>query len=60
MYDDYKINSLHIMLPKTGAYVKYYDGKTNWMYFFIEGGDVLGNIILIGTNSTLVLQKRNS
>ena len=48
------------MLPKTGAYVKYYDGKTNWMYFFIEGGDVLGNIILIGTNSTLVLQKRNS
>ena len=26
--DDYKIKPLHIMLPKTSAYVKHYDGET--------------------------------
>ena len=34
--DDYKIKPLHIMLPKTSAYVKRYDGKTKWMHFFID------------------------
>ena len=29
------------MLPKTSAYVKDYDGETNWMYFLIEDDDVL-------------------
>ena len=41
LYDDYRIKSLHIMLPKTSAYVKSYEGQTNWMYFFIEDDDLL-------------------
>ena len=35
-----KVKPLHIMLPKTSAYVKDYDGQTKWMYFLIED-DVL-------------------
>ena len=26
LYNDHKVKSLHIMLPKTSAYVKGYDG----------------------------------
>ena len=29
------------MLPKRSAYVKSYDGQTEWMYFLIEDDDVL-------------------
>ena len=29
------------MLSKTSAYVKSYDGHTKWMYFLIEGDDLL-------------------
>ena len=29
------------MLPKTGAYVKGYDGQTKWTYFLIEDVDLL-------------------
>ena len=36
-----KVKSLHIMLPKTTAYVKSYDGQTDWMYFLIKGDDLL-------------------
>ena len=39
LYD--KVKPLHIMLPKTSAYVKSYDGKTKWMYFLIEDDDLL-------------------
>ena len=28
LYDNHKVKSLHIMLPKTSAYVKSYDGQT--------------------------------
>ena len=31
LYDDYVIKLLHIMLPKTKAYVKDYDGQTKLM-----------------------------
>ena len=41
MCDDYKIKPLQIILPKTKAYVKSYDGQTKWMYFLIEGDDLL-------------------
>ena len=33
LHDDYKIEPLHIMPPKTSAYVKSYDVKTKWMCF---------------------------
>ena len=29
--DDHKVTPLHIMLPKTSAYVKSYDGETKWV-----------------------------
>ena len=29
------------MLPKTSAYIKIYDGQTEWMYFLIEDDDLL-------------------
>ena len=38
-----KIKSLHIILPKTGAYVKSYDEQTKWMYFLIKDNDLLEN-----------------
>ena len=40
LYDNHKVKPLHIMLPKTSAYVKSYDGQTKWMYFLIEDDDV--------------------
>ena len=40
MYNDHKVKSLHIMLPKTSDYVKSYDGKTKWIYFLIENEDL--------------------
>ena len=41
MYNDHKINPLHITLPKTSAYVKSYDERTRWMYFLIEDDEFL-------------------
>ena len=40
MHDDYKAKPLHIVLPKTSAYVKSTNGKTKWMYFLIEDNDL--------------------
>ena len=34
LYNDHKVKPLQIMLPKTSAYVKSYDGQTKWMFFF--------------------------
>ena len=33
LYNGTKVKPLYIMLPKTNANVKSYDGKTKWMYF---------------------------
>ena len=41
LHNDYKVKPLHIMLPKTSAYVKGYDEQTKWMYFLIEEDDLL-------------------
>ena len=41
MYKDHKVKPLHIMLPKTSAYVKRYDGQSKWIHFFIEDDDLL-------------------
>ena len=40
LYND-KVKPSYIMLPKTSAYVKSYDGQTKWVYFLIEDDDVL-------------------
>ena len=39
LYDNHKVKPLHIMLPKTTAYVKSYDVQTKWIYFLIEDDD---------------------
>ena len=41
LHYDHKIKPLHIMLPKTSAYVKGYHGQTRWKYFLIENDDLL-------------------
>ena len=41
LHNDKKVKPLHIMLPKTSAYVKSYNGQTKWMYFLIEDDDLL-------------------
>ena len=33
LYNDDKVKPLHIMIPKTSAYVKIYERQTKWMYF---------------------------
>ena len=38
-YYDNKVKPLNIMIPKTNAYVKSYDGQTKWIYFLIEDDD---------------------
>ena len=39
LYNDDKVRSLHIILPKISAYVKSYDGQTKRMYFLIKDDD---------------------
>ena len=41
MYKGNKVKPLNINLPKTSTYVKGYDRQTKWVYFFIEGDDLL-------------------
>ena len=41
MYNDHEVKPSHIMLPKTSAYVKSYDGQTKWVYFLIEDDGLL-------------------
>ena len=41
LYHDHKAKPLIIMLPKTNAYVKSYDGQTKRMYFLTEDDDLL-------------------
>ena len=41
LYNDDKVKPLHIILPKSSAYVRSYDGQTKWMYFLIEDDDLL-------------------
>ena len=41
LFNDYKVEPLHIVLPKTSTYVKSYDEQTKWMYFLIEDRDLI-------------------
>ena len=41
LYNDNKVKPLHIMLPKTMAYLKSYDELTKWIYFWTEDDDLL-------------------
>ena len=39
LYNGNRVKPLHIMLPKTSAYVKSYDEQTKWIYFLIQDVD---------------------
>ena len=41
LYNDRTVKPLHLMLPKTSAYVKSYDGQTKWVYFLNKDDDLL-------------------
>ena len=41
LYNDHKVRLLQIILPKTSAYVKSYDGQIKLMHFLIEKDDLL-------------------
>ena len=41
MYNYYNVKLLHIIPPKTSAYVKNYDGQNKWMYILIGYDDLL-------------------
>ena len=51
-----KVKPLHIMLPKTSAYVKCYDGQTKWI-FLIEDDDLFKKYKLFGIKSVLISKK---
>ena len=57
MYNNSKVRPLHIILPKTSAYVKSYDGHTKWMYFLIEDGDLLEKCNAIWENISVDIKK---
>ena len=54
LYNEHNVKALHIILPKTSAYIKSYDGQTKCMYFLIEGDKLLKYIILFGIKSALI------
>ena len=57
LYNYHKIKSLHIMLPKTSAYVKSYDGQTKWMYFLIKYDNLLEEYNTIWENVSADIKK---
>ena len=52
------ILKLYIMLPKTSAYVKGYDGKTKWMYILIEDDDLLKKYNTIWDKVNAAIKKK--
>ena len=57
MYNNYKIKPLHVMLPKTRAYVKCYDGQTKWICFLIEDDDLLEKYNTIWDQASFDIKK---
>ena len=57
LYDNHKGKPLHIMLPKTSAYVKHYDGQTKSMYFMIQNDDLFKNYNTIWDKVSVVIKK---
>ena len=60
MYNDHKVKPLHIMLPKTSAYVKSPDGQTNWACFLIGDDELLEKYNTIWDKVTTDIKKIKS
>ena len=46
------------MFPKTGAYIKSYDGQTKWMFFLIEDDDLLEKYNTIWDNVSFDIKEK--
>ena len=57
LYDDYKIQLLHIMLPKKRAYVKRFHGQAKCMYFLLEDEDLFKKYNTIWDKVSKVFKK---
>ena len=57
LHSNNKVKLLDIMLPKTSAYVKCYDGQTKWVYFLIEDDDLLEKYNAIWDKVSAVIKK---
>ena len=60
MYDDYRIKSLHIILPKPNAHMNIYHGQTKWMYFLIKDDDLLDKYNTIWDKVSSDIKKSDS
>ena len=58
LHIDHKAKPLHIMLPRTSAYVKSYDWQTKWMYFLIKDDDLVENYNTIRDKVSADIRKR--
>ena len=53
-----KVKQLNIMLPKTSAYVKIYDGQAKWMDLLIEFDDVIEKYNTIWDKASADIKKK--
>ena len=53
-FDEDKIKTFSIILPKPNAYVKSYNAETKWMYFSNEDEELLKYIVTYGIKLTVV------
>ena len=59
LYNDNKVRPLHIIPPKTRAYVKGYYGQTKWMYFLIADDYLLEKYNIIWDKLSADIKKKN-
>ena len=57
LYNGNKFKLLNIMLSKTSAHVKSYDGQIKWMYFLIEDDKLLQKYNTIWDNVSADIKK---
>ena len=57
-YNSNNVKPLYVMLPKTSAYVKSYDGPTKWVYFLIEDSDLLEKYNTIWNKVSSYIKKK--
>ena len=57
LYNDHKVKSLQIVLPKTSAYIKNYDRQTKWMCFLIKYDGLLEKYSTIWENISADINK---
>ena len=58
MYNDHKVKPIHIMFPKTTAFVISYDGQTKWIDYLIEDNNLLEKYNTIWDKVTVDIKKR--